>query len=125
MTRAPVVTFFGANSDAGRASPAVAVEIVRINSRRDIPSSSVEVLCLPDWAAVEAAWRSSLARGVCAIMELVCLAAIVLFCPKDFNTALHALHRPGVKSSLRNPMPSSGRNYIIVVNAISTKASGV
>jgi hypothetical protein len=42
---------------------------------------------LPDWAAVDAAWRRNLARGVCGMTELVCLAAIVLFCAKQFNTA--------------------------------------
>jgi hypothetical protein len=42
-----------------------------------------------DWAAVDAAWRRSLARGVCAIMKLVCFTAVVLFCAKDFNAAFH------------------------------------
>src|SRR5262245_38536435 len=69
MTRALVVTCFVAKSDAGRASPAVAVEIVRINSRRDIPKLSADALCLSDWAAREAAWPSNLASGVCAIVD--------------------------------------------------------
>jgi len=48
-----------------------------------------------DPAAVETAWRRSLARGVCAMNEWVCLAAVVLVYAKDFNAALHALCRPG------------------------------
>ena len=55
--------------------------------------SSAVASHVSDWAAVDAACRRSLARGVCAIIELVCLAAIVLFCAKDFNAALRALHR--------------------------------
>ena len=46
-----------------------------------------------DWAAVDAAWRRSLARGVCGITELVCLVAIVLFCAKQFNAAFHCVLR--------------------------------
>src|SRR4029077_18437061 len=84
-TRALVATCVAPNSDAGKASPAAAVEIVRTNSRRDMAESSAFASRLSDWAAVDAAWRRSLARGVCGITELVCLAAIVLFCAKQFN----------------------------------------
>jgi hypothetical protein len=77
------------NSDDGKAIPAVAAEIVRTNSRRDMAESSAVASRVSDWAAVEAAWRRSLARGVCAIMKLVCSTAIVLFCAKDFNAAFH------------------------------------
>jgi hypothetical protein len=51
--------------------------------------SSVVASRASDWAAVDAAWRRSLARGVCAILELVCSTAIVLFCAKHFNAAFH------------------------------------
>ena len=85
MTRALVATCGVLNSDDGNASPAVAVEIVRINLRRDMAKSSAGASRLSDWAAVDAAWRRSLPSGVCAIMELVCLAASLLFCATDFN----------------------------------------
>jgi hypothetical protein len=49
--------------------------------------SSAVASRLSGWAAFDAAWRRSLARGVCAIMKLVCFAAIVLFCAKNFNAA--------------------------------------
>jgi hypothetical protein len=71
----------------------VAVEIVRIKLRRDMAESSTDASCPPDWAAVDAAWRRSLARGVCAIMELVSLAAIVLFYAKQFNAAFRCVLR--------------------------------
>src|SRR6058998_695650 len=70
-TRALVATRVVPNSDDGKASPAVVVEIVRINSRRDMAESSAGASRPSDWAAVAAAWRRSLARGVCAIMKLV------------------------------------------------------
>src|SRR5258707_15254350 len=88
-TRALVATRVVPKSDAGKAIPAVAVEIVRTNSRRAMAESSVVASRLSDWVAVDAAWRRSLARGVCAIMTLGCSAAIVLFCAKDFNAAFH------------------------------------
>ena len=43
---------------------------------------SVGALRLSHWAAVDAAWRRSLARGVCGIRELVCFPAILLFSRK-------------------------------------------
>ena len=49
--------------------------------------SSVRSLRPPDWAAVDAAWRRSLARGVCGIMELVRLGATVLLTANNFNAA--------------------------------------
>jgi hypothetical protein len=54
------------------------------------------------------------------------LGAIALVYAKNFNAALHALRRPGDRIySAKNPMPRSGRKYIIAGNAISTRASGV
>src|SRR5215472_7128894 len=66
--RALVATCVVANSYDGKASPAVAVEMVRRNSRRDISKSSTASR-LSDWAAVAAAWLRSLARGVCGILK--------------------------------------------------------
>jgi hypothetical protein len=67
--------------------------------------SSVVASRVSDWAAVDAACRRSLARGVCAIMKLMCFTAIVLFCAKNFNAAFHIR---GCILRCANPEPGFG-----------------
>ena len=54
-TRVLVAICLVANNDDGNASPTVAVEIVRINLRRDMAKWFVGPLLVSDWAAADAA----------------------------------------------------------------------